>query len=397
MNSNKIKIGILQFLLLFSLGITAQNTLSNKATLSVITGGPGNELYTAFGHSAFRVFDPNTNIDKVYNYGTFDFNAPNFYLNFAKGKLTYMLSTGNYGYFLRVYNYEKRWVKEQVLNLNSEQIQKVYSFLENNATPENRSYQYDFFYENCATKIEEVLKKVLKDEVSFYNNHITPTKTHRDLISDYTLNNFKWGKFGIDLALGSVIDKTASKQDYKFLPDYIYKGFENATVLKNNKIEPLVKSSRTILSPKNNNTKSNSFTPFNIIALISIIIVFISFKYNNNRLRWLDFSLFLITGIIGIVVFLLWFATTHTATYNNFNFLWAFAPNAIIGFYFLKNDIPKWLINYIKLILALLFLIPILWLLKIQVFNLAIAPFTIALTVRYILLLKHNRLSTSKK
>ncbi|MBL4724907.1 MAG: DUF4105 domain-containing protein [Lutibacter sp.] len=208
-------------LFLFSTQLSAQLNVSKKASISVITCGPGTELYSTFGHSALRVYDPINGLDKIYNYGTFNFNAPNFYMNFAKGKLTYELSTSSFSWFLRIYQYENRWVKSQVLNLNQTDVQKVFDFLENNAKLENKAYQYDFFYDNCSTKIEEVITTVLGDKVSFSNSHITISKSHRDLIDDYTKNQ-KWGKFGIDLALGSVIDDNATKDDYKFLPDYIY-------------------------------------------------------------------------------------------------------------------------------------------------------------------------------
>ena len=171
--------------------LTAQQKLSPKATVSVITCGPGSELYTAFGHSAFRVYDPVLGIDKAYNYGTFNFNAPNFYLNFAKGKLIYQLSVTNFNRFLRIYQYENRWVKTQELAINTSEAQAIFNFLENNAKPQNKYYQYDFFYNNCSTKIEEIVKIILKEKVSFSNSHLTSNKTHRDLIADYT-KNFKW-------------------------------------------------------------------------------------------------------------------------------------------------------------------------------------------------------------
>ena len=105
-----------------------QQKLSTKATVSIVTCGSGDELYSTFGHSAFRVFDPPLILDKIYNYGTFDFNAPNFYLNFAKGKLIYQLSTSTFSRFLREYQYEKRWVKTQELNLSTNQVQEVFNF-----------------------------------------------------------------------------------------------------------------------------------------------------------------------------------------------------------------------------------------------------------------------------
>ena len=372
--------------------LNAQHQLSPKATVSVVTCGPGTELYSAFGHSAFRVFDPSLQIDKIYNYGTFDFNAPNFYLNFAKGNLIYFLATSDFNRFLRMYQYENRWVKTQELNLTFEQVQAMYFFLEENSKPKNRNYRYDFFYDNCSTKIEAVVKAVLKEKVQFTNNHITTTKTHRDLIKDYT-HDFKWGKFGIDLALGAVIDDEATKNDYKFLPDYIFESFEQATIQKEGTIEPLVKKEFLILKEKPLSKTFEILTPFNVLLLISLLLIYstyLNYKH-KKRTKWLDFLIFSLTGIIGIVVLLLWFATTHTATYQNYNFLWAFAPNLIIAFYLLKTKLPKWVYYYSIILLTLLFIMIVCWIFKIQVFNIAMLPLIIAFGIRYGYLIKVSK------
>ena len=387
----KLKYSLFLIIVLFSIRFNAQINLSDKATVSVVTCGPGSELYSTFGHSAFRVFDPVNKLDKIYNYGTFNFNAPNFYLNFAKGKLTYQLSTSRFGLFLQIYNYENRWVKTQELNLDLAQVQATYNFLENNAKPSNKDYQYDFFYNNCSTKIEEVIKGILKDNVAFKNNHITSHKTHRDLIADYTKNQ-EWGKFGIDLALGSVIDKEAKKDAYKFLPDYIFYAFENATITTKNGVKPLVKETKTVLKPKSNEVlKPFSFinTPLFVIACISLIILFFSYKNfkNKSRSKWLDFLLCFITGTIGIAILLLWFATDHTATYKNLNFLWAFAPNFLVAFYLLKSKLPKWMYYYNISLIGLIILMLLVWIFQIQVFNLALLPLIIALAIRYLFLI----------
>ncbi|MDO9273975.1 MAG: DUF4105 domain-containing protein [Lutibacter sp.] len=374
------------FILLFScFQLVAQQKLTSEATVIVVTCGPGSELYSAFGHSAFRVYDPILKLDKIYNYGTFDFNKPNFYLNFAKGKLTYQLSTTRYGYFLQQFNYENRWVKTQELDLEEADVQEVYDFLENNAKPENMSYQYDFFYDNCSTKMEEVIKAVLKEKVVFKNNHITDRKSHRDLIADYTADKFKWGKFGIDLALGSVIDRPATAAEFKFLPDYIYLGFNNATINVNGKIKPLVKEENSVLNEEKSPIPFYITQPFIVFFVISLFFIWITYQNYTakKRSKWVDFSLFFITGLIGVVVLLLWFATSHTATYKNFNFLWAFAPNLVVAFFMFSTVLPKWLVNYNKLLLVLLAIQAVLWLLKIQVFNFAIIPIITMLFVRY--------------
>lgn len=382
------------FILLFScFQLVAQQKLTSEATVSVVTCGPGSELYSAFGHSAFRVYDPILKLDKIYNYGTFDFNKPNFYLNFAKGKLIYQLSTTRYGYFLQQFNYENRWVKTQELDLEEADVQEVYDFLENNAKPENMSYQYDFFYDNCSTKMEEVIKAVLKEKVVFKNNHITDRKSHRDLIADYTADKFKWGKFGIDLALGSVIDRPATAAEFKFLPDYIYLGFNNATINVNGKIKPLVKEENSVLNEEKSPIPFYITQPFIVFFVISLFFIWITYQNYTakKRSKWVDFSLFFITGLIGVVVLLLWFATSHTATYKNFNFLWAFAPNLVVAFFMFSTVLPKWLVYYNKLLLVLLAIQAVLWLLKIQVFNFAIIPIITMLFTRYsFLILKHK-------
>ena len=101
-----------------------------------------------------------------------------------------------------------------------------------------------------------------------------------------------------------------------------------------------------------------------------------------------DFIIYFITGIIGIVVLLLWFASSHTATYENFNFLWAFAPNLVVAFFMLKSKPPQWVKHYNKLLLLLLVIMGFLWIMQIQVFNTAMLPFVLALGIRYVYLLK---------
>jgi len=375
------------FLLFIAISIQSfSQELSGRASVSVITCGPGSELFTAFGHSAFRVYDPINEIDNIYNYGTFDFNAPNFYLNFAKGKLTYKLSTSKFNLFLYIYRLENRWVKGQILNLEPVQVQAVYDYLENNLKPKNSSYKYDFFYNNCATKLEDVIQEVLTNNVSFTNEHISTQKTHRDLIKDYTHENYKWGEFGIDLALGSVIDKEANKDDYKFLPDYIFEAFNNATITIDGNRKPLVKGvvnfNKVIIQKAKLNSLASPLLLFSFLSILIIIITITNYQ-KKKRSKFLDFLLYFLTGIIGVVILLLWFATDHTATYKNLNFLWAFAPNIIVAFYLLRKEIPQWIVRYNYFIQLLLLLSIILWVFKIQVFNVAIIPVLIALSLRY--------------
>ena len=143
----------------FSLQFASARDLSDSSRVTLLTVAPGDELYSAFGHTGIRVTDYKNNFDVVFNYGTFDFNQPGFYTNFIKGKMRYMISTDRFDNFMDAYIYEKRSVTEQELNLTTSDKQKIFAFLYNNALPENREYYYDFFWDNCATRPRDVFEK----------------------------------------------------------------------------------------------------------------------------------------------------------------------------------------------------------------------------------------------
>ena len=160
-----MKIRYLFLLCLFSFQITVAQTLSPTAEISVLTIGPGNNLNDAFGHSGFRIKDNVQGIDVVFGYGQYDFDAPNFYLKFAQGKLNYLISKDDFNDFYRVYVFFNRSIKEQVLNLTQTEKQNLFNYLQNNYKPENRAYLYDFFYDNCATKIRDVANTALNNGI----------------------------------------------------------------------------------------------------------------------------------------------------------------------------------------------------------------------------------------
>jgi len=377
---------LLFFLLITTTCFSQQIKLSPNAEVSVITCGPGtDELYASFGHSAFRILDLENKIDRVYNYGTFNFDTPNFYTKFAQGKLLYQLSAYNFGNFLKGYHRENRWVIGQVLDLDPVQVQKVYDYLEKNAKPENRSYQYDFFYDNCSTKLYDVLEDAIGEDLVFKSDFDKADYSHRDLIELY-MGHQPWADFGIDLALGADIDRKASSKEYMFLPDYVLEAFTTIEIKKDGKMTPIVQRTEEILLSYPQESNQNGFTPFILFSIVALFIIWITYKdYNNNsRTKFLDTLIFSITGFVGIILLLLWFATDHSATANNFNILWAFAPNLM--FAFLMNKNAKLSKYYAFTLLILLDIMVLLWVFKVQVFHFSLIPFTIALYVRYVYL-----------
>lgn len=370
--------------------ISQGKTLSQDAEISILTCGPGTELYSSFGHNAIRVFDLSNGIDEVYNYGTFNFSTPNFYYKFASGKLLYSLSVSTYKRFLFTYDIEKRWVEEQLLDLSITDKQDFYEFLQINRLPENRDYQYDFLFDNCATKLPEVLTQVLPNRLQFSDEHIKSNKSFRDLIQE-NLNYNSWASFGIDLALGAVIDREAKPYEYMFLPNYVRLQLENTT-LDN---RPLVSKSINVLKFPENRPETIFFlSPIFWFVLLLIFSCFITFKdyQKESRNRWFDFILFLITGLAGCLIFFLWFMTDHSSTAQNYNILWAMPLNLFIAFQFLKKKtIAPWVYNYLLVLIFLIFLVVILWLFRYQVFSPLLVFILAILVLRYSYLYRLNR------
>lgn len=370
-------------LLLFIVPVCfGQVRLSDQAEISVLTLGPWQgETFTAFGHSAFRVHDPAHHIDAAFNYGVFDFDQPNFYLNFARGYNRYMLGVSNYPDFEYSYIYYNRYIHEQVLNLSQRQKQRLFDFLVWNARPENREYLYDYFYDNCATKIPEVVLKVLGDTVTFDGSYIKTDYSFRDL-TDLYLDQQPWGDLGIDIGLGLPTDKKATPYEYMFLPDFVESGFAHATILVDGKQEPLVSRTNIVYESHPEENAAGFFTPMRVFSAFMLLTVFISYRDLRRRkiATYFDGVLFSVLGILGICLVLLWTATNHQAAAKNFNIVWALPSHLIAVIAFGRQ--PRWLEKYFLSVAFLCGLLLVLWPVIPQKMNYALIPLVVAIGIR---------------
>lgn len=356
--------------------------LSSGSEISIITCGPGQEeLYSAFGHSAIRVYDPSQEIDLAFNYGVFDFNQPNFYVNFAKGFLYYKLGVHDYQSFEQHYIADNRYVHEQILNLTQSQKQKVLDFLSWNSLPENEHYRYDYFYDNCATKMPGVISKVFGDSVHFDGSYIQTTYTIREL-TDLYLGNQPWGDLGIDICLGLPMDKVASPYEYMFLPDYVESGFAHATILTDGDEVPLVKKRLAKHEPTVVPVPNGLVHPLVVFVFFAIVVIIISVREIKKKSIgiWLDVLLFTIVGIVGILLSVLWIFTDHAAAAKNMNILWALPTHAFIGFFLKKN--PAWLRYYFVFTALICVLLLMFWWVLPQNLHNALIPLVFSLGVR---------------
>lgn len=384
---------IFLFLFIFTTAISKAQfgSLSPAAEISIITIGPGNELYDKFGHSAFRIQDSLSGIDVSFNYGVYDFDTPNFYTKFAQGKLLYEVRAEYFQSFYQRYVDENRWVKEQVLNLTQAEKQAVSDFLWKNTLPENKKYKYDFFFDNCATKIRDVTQTVLGDNLEYDDEFIKEELSFRDLIQK-NLNANTWGSLGIDMALGAVIDQKAKPIEYQFLPEYVHESAAHGVIHRNNIAEPLVKSSKVLFknspTPEQNNFLLSPLFICGIIGLLIIVITYNDYK-KKSRSRLLDVSIFFFTGLIGIFLLLLWIATDHTATANNYNLLWAFPVSIVMVVAVFKRNTSPFLKRYVFLLFLLLVLLAVHWISGVQVFAIGLLPLLLSLAIRYVFLINH--------
>lgn len=303
--------------------------------ISLITCGPGEELYSVFGHSAFRVQDRSAHTDIIYNYGTFDFGDPEFYVKFVRGKLMYYVSVEGFRDFLYTYQLENRYVIEQELLISCAEKYKLYEALRINALEENKHYLYEFLFDNCSTRLRDILKDNTADTVTFRKIIGDPAPTFRNMIHEY-LNRGEqyWSKFGIDLLLASRIDRPVKNEEAMFLPDFLMKGFDSAYI-GNQKVAG---KKQTIFAGIKNVEKKEGWQITPMIVGMTLLIagsalVFARREKWKKIADWFDLVYFLILGLMGCFMLFMWFGTAHELCRDNYNVLWAIPTHAVMAFF----------------------------------------------------------------
>lgn len=299
--------------------------LSPKSKVYLLTCEPGTEIYTQFGHSAIRIVDYEASIDLVYNWGMFEFgdDEMEFNMKFAQGKLPYYMGIQPFDGFMAEYLYTNRTVRQLELNLNQNQKNELYNALKINYLPENRVYKYDFFFDNCASRISDFFIKILGNQLEMGTHNDANLFSYRTIITP-RLANHPWTHFGINLVLGAPIDVEVTNENLMFLPVYMEEIFLLSHVNVDGKKEPFVLSQETLF--KGDSSAINEqlwFTP-NVMAwsLFALIVLLVFFKW-FTALRIFGIVFILFTSILGIVLLLMWFGTDHQATKINYNLVWA--------------------------------------------------------------------------
>jgi hypothetical protein len=357
--------------------------------VSLLTCSPGEELYSIFGHSAIRIIDSNSVTDYVFNYGTFDFDDPNFYIKFVKGKLLYFVSLERTNDFIEFYKYENRSVSEQVLSLSAAEKINIKNALIENLKEENKFYKYDFFLDNCTTRLRDIIVKY-KTPTPILPAVMPEDRSFRKAIHKYLREGGQyWSELGIDILLGAPTDRIMTPSEQQFLPNNLEKSIDRCTNTK------LVAEKTTIFQ---NELTGSGFSLFNPSYFFIILFLFIAPLHKKKTviatrtLLVFDVILFFVIGIVGIILVLAWFATDHTMTKNNYNLLWAL-PTHILApiFIFFRSKISKYYFGVTVVISSLLIFS---WLFLPQELNPALLPIVMMILTRAYML--YNSYNTAK-
>ena len=371
----------IQFLLICisaHLHISASAQDSSRLRISLLTCTPGEELYSTFGHSALRVTDSNSVTDYVYNYGTFDFGEKDFYLKFIQGRLKYFLSAEPFYNFKNDYIADNRGITEQVLNFSAGEKISIYHALLENIKPENRFYLYDFFMDNCTTRLRDIIVKN-HEPVPALPAVMPVDHTFRDALHQYMQGSgMAWDRFGIDLLLGASGDAVMSAAQQEFLPDNLMHALDSS------KNTVIVASSKNLFITEPVKKEKIFFTPFMVFGCIFLLYILLClFKKNKpvkNILQALDSLLFFTIGVVGIILLSVWLITDYPMLKNNYNLLWAW-PTHIIYAFLMHRDSKR--VRAFSLFMAVfLVLLLISWAFLAQRMDLALIPVVLLMIFR---------------
>ena len=309
------KLCLLPLLLLFGLftssHLIAQDSSKAALQISILTCAPGEDVYTAWGHTAIRIIDSSKQTDIVYNFGTFDFDTPNFLLEFIKGNLNYFLSADNFQNFILEYQYYGRSIKEQVLVLSDVEKINWQNALLKNLEGNNRYYLYNFITDNCTTRVKDGFYQFANTQVPPSN--IKSFRTH--VVEAPYQQGIPWIGLGIDVLLGAVSDQAPTALQAGFLPDLFF--------------EQLAAQAKHIESTQNYDfTKTVPVQPTDpVYYIIGLIMVYLFVGKWNARwtviaAKMIDVSLLFIFGLGGFLLLYMSVFSKHTACHYNFNIDW---------------------------------------------------------------------------
>jgi len=305
-------------------------TLPPPPRISIITMGPGGVLWERFGHNMIRVTDSVAGTDLAYNFGIFDFRQKNFYWNFVQGRPVYALAAWDASGTIAAYVRAGRSVQEQVLALSPGQARALAYNLARNAEPDERFYRYDYYRDNCSTRVRDALNVVLAGALDAELSPIPTTATYRSRTAELTAYNPGW-YFGLMVLLGPATDQPLSAWEESFIPSDLAHWLSTVQVTAPaGDSYPLVLSETSLPAREAGSALSLAqlFALWLVLgATVGMLLAWTGQRVGAGRGRGgfvvLGGLWSLLSGIVGFTMIYLWAFTDHVIAYRNENLLQA--------------------------------------------------------------------------
>lgn len=291
---------------------------------SLLTCGPGSEVFQLEGHTALRIQMPDGR-DAVANWGVFDFNSPGFYYRFVKGETDYMVGIEPFGMFEMQYRIDGRSVTGQRLNLTEAQAAELFRLIEENCRPENCVYRYNYVLDNCATRPLALIEKALAVSGDSLMVDFDATETTFRAEMRRYHRNYPYYQLFIDFALGSGIDRPVTLREQAFAPLFLERLAANAVIVSpDGSTRPLVESTVRILPQTAPEPMEGWGSPMVFAILILVLTGWLAWKsLRRGRVYKGWYALFyLLLGLLGAILTFLIFVSSHEATSPNVNYFW---------------------------------------------------------------------------
>lgn len=292
--------------------------LQDSVSVSLLTVTPGKMVYELYGHTAIRVREvmPGRLSDWVFNYGTFSFAQPHFVWRFVKGETDYELGVVPYALFYDTYVKEGRGIDELPLNLSPAESRRLVDALSRNLLPENATYRYNFFYDNCTTRAIDMIANAIEGKIVWPKAEADMTL--RNIVDQYSEVS-PWNKLGQDLLLGAEADAPADREAQSFAPLYAERFVEGAVIVRPDGSEDRLALPKRVLLPAQMESTEKGLTPmwaFGILFAITIAITV--YEHRKGRYYWaFDALLLLAQGLAGLGVAFLFCFSTHPTVGSN--------------------------------------------------------------------------------
>ena len=301
--------------------------VDDPLTIDVMTFGPGDHPFFKFGHDAILVRDRAAGTNKVYNFGTFRFDSPGLIVEFLRGRLTYWLSVSTLPATVASYERENRTIALQELSLSPAAKRELQARLDDNARPENRAYKYDYFLDNCATRVRDAIDRAT-DGALRVSARAPGRLTLRDQALRMTADYIPL-YLALDLVLAGVTDQPVDRWAEMYIPDELARGLRSVTVPGPAGPRPLV-ASDTRMSMAIGRPPPLEVPPSRGVTLLlvglSIGLLFVTLGWASPH-RPVARALFglsiaawsLVVGFIGCFLLYAWIFTDHVVTHRNEN------------------------------------------------------------------------------